>query len=119
MHNIFSIYIFMRLLSQVKYLLCYACAGSQFQMCAMRLGTPGTCRFRHPLSLANLEDRLQIIWIAVQSYWIMKAQAKQLPVGALSIGCIETTTFSKVQMTVLHRGKSPLPRKPGLKAVAS
>ncbi|DBB03119.1 TPA: hypothetical protein ACH3X1_013350 [Trebouxia sp. C0004] len=80
---------------KVEYLLCYACAGSQFQMCAMRLGTPGAFRFRRPLSLVTLEDRLQIVWIAVQSYWIMKAQAEQLPAVLLPIGRTEITTFSK------------------------
>ncbi|KAL0034524.1 hypothetical protein WJX79_006656 [Trebouxia sp. C0005] len=83
------------LLSKVEYLLCYACAGSQFQMCAMRLGTPGAFRFHRPLSLVTVEDRLQIVLIAVQSYWIMKAQAEQLPVVLLPIGRTEITTFSK------------------------
>ena len=64
----------------------------------MRLGTSGAFRFRRPLSLVTLEDRLQIVWIAVQSYWIMKAQAEQLPVVLLPIGRTETTTFSKVQI---------------------
>ena len=86
------------LLLQVEYLLCYACAGSQFQMCAMRLGTSRAFRFRRPLSLVTLEDRLQIVWIAVQSYWIMKAQAEQLPVVLLPVGRTEITTFSKVQI---------------------
>ncbi|KAL0027326.1 hypothetical protein WJX79_000289 [Trebouxia sp. C0005] len=62
---------------KMEYLLCYACAGSQFQMCAMRLGISGTHQFRRPLSLITLEDRLQIVLIAVQRYWVMKAQAKQ------------------------------------------
>ncbi|DBA80063.1 TPA: hypothetical protein ACH3X2_007552 [Trebouxia sp. C0005] len=81
---------------KVEYLLCYACAGSQFQMCAMRLGTPGAFRFRRPLSLFTVEDRLQIVLIAVQSYWIVKAQAEQLPVVLLPVGCTEITIFSKV-----------------------
>ena len=61
----------------------------------MRLGTPGAFRFRRPLSLVTLEDKLQIVWIAVQSYWIMKAQAEQPPVRLLPT---EITTFSKVQI---------------------
>ena len=65
---------------------------------AMRLGTPGAFRFRRPLSPVTLEDRLQIVWIAVQSYWIMKAQAEQLPSVLLPIGRTEVTTFSKVQI---------------------
>ena len=67
-------------------------------MCALRLGTSGAFRFRRPLSLDTLEDRLQIVWIAVQSYWIMKAQAQQLPAVWLPVGRTETTTFSKVQI---------------------
>ncbi|KAL3132969.1 hypothetical protein ABBQ38_006880 [Trebouxia sp. C0009 RCD-2024] len=83
---------------KVEYLLCYACAGSQFQMCAMQLGTPGAFRFRRPLSLVTLEDRLQIVWIAVQSYWVMKAQAEQVPSVLLPVGHTNITTFSKVQI---------------------
>ena len=64
----------------------------------MRLGTSGAFRFRRPLSLVTLEDRLQIVWIAVQSYWIMKAQAEQLPEVLLPVGRTEITTFSKVQI---------------------
>ena len=64
----------------------------------MRLGTPGAFRFRRPLSLVTLEDRLQIVWIAVQCYWIMKAQAEQLPSVLLPVGRTEITTFSKVQI---------------------
>ena len=64
----------------------------------MQAGVPGAYKFRRPLSLVTLEDRLQIVWIAVQSYWIMKAQAEQLPTVSLPIGRIETTTFSKVQI---------------------
>lgn len=93
-----SIYVLCFLLWQVEYLLCYACAGSQVQICAMRLGTPGIHQFRRPLSLHTLEDRLQIVWVAVQCYWVMKAQAKQLPAVCLPVGRIETTTFSKVQI---------------------
>ena len=78
--------------------MCYACAGSQFQMCSMQLGMSGTYQFRHPLSLAILEDRLQIVSIAVQCYWVMKAQAKQLPAMFLPVGRIESTTFSMVQI---------------------
>ncbi|KAL0043922.1 hypothetical protein WJX82_005225 [Trebouxia sp. C0006] len=32
---------------QVQYLLCYACAGSQFQICAIRRGSSVAYRFRH------------------------------------------------------------------------
>lgn len=67
-------------------------------MCAMQIGVPWAYRFRRPLSLVTLEDRLQIVWIAVQTYWILKAQAEQLPKVSLPIGHIETTTFSKVQI---------------------
>ena len=54
-------------------------------------------RFRRPLSLVTLEDRLQIVFLAVQCYWIMKAQLEQLPPVLLPLGRIEYTTFSKVQ----------------------
>ena len=86
-------------------------------MCAMRLGTSGAFRFRRPLSLVTLEDRLQIVWIAVQSYWIMKAQAEQLPVALLPVVRTEVTTFSKVQ--IFDRSESPFPLRPGLTVVAS
>ena len=46
----------------------------------------------------TLEDRLQIVWIVVQSYWILKAQAEQLPSVLLPVGRTEITTFSKVQI---------------------
>ncbi len=85
------------LVLQVQYLLCYACAGSQFQICAIRRGSSVAYRFRRPLSLATLEDRLQIVFLAVQCYWIMKAQLEQLPPVLLPLGRIEFTTFSKVQ----------------------
>ena len=81
----------------MQYLLCYACAGSQFQICAIRRGSSVAYRFRRPLSLVTLEDRLQIVLLAVQSYWIMKAQLEQLPPVLLPLGRIEITTFSKVQ----------------------
>ena len=45
-----------------------------------------------------LEDRLQIMLVAVQSYWVMKAQAKQLPAVLVPMGHTETTTFSQVQV---------------------
>lgn len=64
----------------------------------MQQGKPRAFRFRRPLSLVTLEDRLQIVWIAVQSYWIMKAQAEQLPSVLLPVGRTEITTFSKVQI---------------------
>ena len=82
---------------QVQYLLCYACAGSQFQICAMQRGSSEAYRFRRPLSLVTLEDRLQIILLAVHSYWIMKAQLQQLPPVLLLVGRTEYTTFSKVE----------------------
>ena len=87
----------MSLVLQVQYLLCYACAGSQFQLCAMQRGSSVAYRFRRPLSLVTLEDRLQIVLLAMQCYWIMKAQLEQLPAVLLPLGRIELTTFSKVQ----------------------
>jgi len=54
-------------------------------------------RFRRPLSLVTLEDRLQIVLLAVQCYWIMKAQLEQLPPRSLPLTRMEFTTFSKVQ----------------------
>lgn len=81
----------------MEYLLCYACAGSVFQMCALQAESPGTHKFRQPLSLLTLEDRLQIVLIAVQSYWVMKAQTNQLPAVLIPLGHTETTTFSQVQ----------------------
>ncbi|KAA6429875.1 MAG: hypothetical protein FRX49_00307 [Trebouxia sp. A1-2] len=44
---------------KVQYILCYACAGSQFQMCAMQQEIPIAHTLGRPLSLARLEDRLQ------------------------------------------------------------
>ena len=86
----------------------------------MQLGTPGAFRFRHPLSLFTLEDRLQIVWIAVQSYWIMKAQAEQLPSVLLPVGRTEFTTFSKVQIfDSFVQKRITFPMKPGLTVVAS
>ena len=99
---------------------CYACAGSQVQMCAMRLGTPGAFRFRCPLSLVTLEDRLQIVWIAVQSYWIMKAQAEQLPSVLLPEGRTEVKLSARYRfLTVLYRSESPFPMRLGRTVVAS
>ncbi|KAL0021270.1 hypothetical protein WJX79_003700 [Trebouxia sp. C0005] len=82
---------------KVQYILCYACAGSQFQMCAMQQGIPIAHALGRPLSLARLEDRLQVIWIAVRAYWVIKAQAKQLPAVFLPLGHTEISTFSEVQ----------------------
>ena len=86
----------------------------------MRLGTSGAFRFCRPLSLFTLEDRLQIVWIAVQSYWIMKAQAEQLPVVLLPVGRTEITTFSKVQIFgSFVQKRITFPLRPGLTVVAS
>ena len=84
-------------LVQVQYILCYACAGSQFQMCATQQGIPIAHTLGRPLSLARLEDRLQVIWIAVRAYWVIKAQAKQLPAVFLPLGHTEISEFSEVQ----------------------
>ncbi len=46
---------------------------------------------------------MQILWIVVQSYWIMNAQAEYLPPLTLPLGrclwvAVETATYSKVQL---------------------
>ena len=64
----------------------------------MQRGSSVAYRLRCPLSLVTLEDRLQILLLAVQCYWIMKAQLGQLPSVLLPLGRIEFTTFSKVQI---------------------
>lgn len=74
----------------MQYLVCYACAGSQFQLCAMQPGSSVAYRFCHPLSLVTLEDRLQIILLAVQCYWIMKAQLEQLPPLASKVAAFDS-----------------------------
>ncbi|KAL0019559.1 hypothetical protein WJX79_002105 [Trebouxia sp. C0005] len=51
---------------KVQYILCYACAGSQFQMCAMQQEIPIAHTLGRPLSLARLEDRLQRVLISPQ-----------------------------------------------------
>lgn len=63
----------------------------------MRSGIPGVHKFRQPLCLITLEDRLQIILLAVQCYWVMKAQAKQLPEEMLPMGFTEDTMFCQIQ----------------------
>ena len=45
-------------LVQVQYILCYACAGSQFQMCAMQQGIPIAHTLGRPLSLAPLGGQI-------------------------------------------------------------
>ena len=76
---------------------CAMHANSQFQMCAMQLATTDVHKFDHPLILSSVKDRLQIVLIAGQCYWLMKAQAKQLPIDSLPMGRVEVSTFSKVQ----------------------
>ncbi|KAL0035686.1 hypothetical protein WJX79_008706 [Trebouxia sp. C0005] len=48
---------------KVEYLLCYACAGLQFQMCAMRLGTPGAFR---PQNSGELKKSIRCILHALK-----------------------------------------------------
>ena len=86
----------------------------------MQLGTPGAFRFRRPLSLVTLEDRLQIVWVAVQSDWIMKAQAEQLPSVLLPVGSQKLPPSARYRfLTVLYRSESPFPMRPGLTVVVS
>ena len=63
----------------------------------MRSGIPGVHKFGQPLCLTTMEDRLQIILLALQCYWVMKAQAKQLPAEMLPMGFTENTRFSQIQ----------------------
>lgn len=77
-----------------------------FVLCLCGLTVPDVCHAtrdpnrahsRPSIVLSPLEDRLQVIWIAVRAYWVIKAQAKQLSAVFLPLGHTETSTFSEVQ----------------------
>lgn len=79
----------------------------------------GVHKFRQPLCLITLDDRLQIVLLAVQCYWVMEAQAKQLPAEMLPMGFTEKTRFSQIQFfDTLYKKELPFQMRPGPTAIA-
>lgn len=70
--------------------------NSRYVPCDWRHRASSSFAAHYPWAQWRIDCRL--LGFAVQSYWVMKAQAKQLPEVLLPLGRTETTTFSKVQI---------------------
>ncbi len=84
------------LLLQVKYLMCYACAGSRLQFCVLPWGIKVPRTLGPELSLAATNDKLRVVAIAIQMYQVLKAQSRQLPDHYLPLGYSQSTAFSTI-----------------------
>lgn len=85
------------LLLQVEYLMCYACAGSVLQFCAVPRDSNIVKTLGRQFSLATQADRLCIIVVAIQMYQVIKAQHAQLPDHYFPLGCQQSTSFSTIE----------------------
>ncbi len=85
------------LLLQVEYLMCYACAGSVLQFCALPRDSNVARTLGRQFSMAIQADQLCIIAVAIQVYQVIKAQRGQLPDHYFSLGCQQSTSFSTVE----------------------
>jgi len=85
------------LLLQVEYLMCYACAGSLLQFCALPRDSNVARTLGRQFSMAIQADRLCIIAVAIQVYQVIKAQRGQLPDHYFPLGCQQSTSFSTVE----------------------
>jgi len=85
------------LLLQVEYLMCYACAGSVLQFCALPRDSNVARTLGRQFSMAIQADRLCIIAVAIQVYQVIKAQRGQLPDHYFPLGCQQSTSFSTVE----------------------
>ncbi len=79
---------------QVEYLLSYACAGSQLQLCALQGHGQQAVRVGYPYEINTLQGKLDLIIAVVHLYAILKAQVQQLPISFLQLGHTRTTSFS-------------------------
>ncbi len=82
---------------QVEYLLSYACAGPQLQICALQPHGQQAVRVGHPHAIHTLQGKLNLIVVVVHLYAILKAQVQQLPISFLQLGYTRQTTFSSIE----------------------
>ena len=85
------------LLLQVEYLMCYACAGSLLQFCALPRDSNIVRSLGRQFSMAIQADRLCIIAVAIQVYQVIKAQRGQLPDHYFPLGCHQSRSLSTVE----------------------
>ena len=64
---------------QVEYLLSYACAGRDLQICVLPRQGHQAIRLGHPHAINTLHGKLNLIVVVVHLYAILKAQYQQLP----------------------------------------
>lgn len=82
---------------QVEYLLGYACAGPQLQLCALQAHGQQAVRVGYTHAINTLQGKVDLIVVVVHLYAILKAQVQQLPISFLQLGYTRRTTFSSIE----------------------
>lgn len=82
---------------QVEYLLSYACAGPQLQLCALQAHGQQAVRIGYPHAINTLQGKVDLIIVVVHLYAVLKAQVQQLPISFLQLGYTRMTTFSSIE----------------------